>query len=150
MTPFPNISWGSLEILPSLLNQLDWEVLFALVLMKMGFDNPLLISKLQGCLSIFSSFPENVLICLLLVGLASAPEKTDFVQEDAHVSNPAFCDQKDSFSDGIVVFLIHLRCCSNEMPSTATPPLTVNAGRWLPWKGRLSYDVPLELNATKN
>ena len=86
----------------------------------MGFDNPLLISKLQRCLSIFCSFPENVLICLLLVGLTSAPEKTDFVLEDAHVSNPAFSDQKDSFSDGIVVFLFHLRCCSSEMPSTAT------------------------------
>ena len=34
-----------LEILPFLLNEMGWEVSSALVLMKMGFDNPPLIPK---------------------------------------------------------------------------------------------------------
>ena len=55
----------------------------------MGFDNPLLFPKFEGCLSFFSSFSGNDLICLLLVGLTSAPEETDFVLTDYHAANSA-------------------------------------------------------------
>ena len=62
-----------LEILPSLLSGLGSTILSALVMMKKGFDNPPLILKFEDRSSIFSNFPENDLICLLLVGLNSAP-----------------------------------------------------------------------------
>ena len=62
-----------LEILPSLFSGLGSTILSALVVMKKGFDNPPLILKFEDRSSIFSNFPENDLICLLLVGLNSAP-----------------------------------------------------------------------------
>ena len=65
--------------------------------MKMRFDNPPLMRidnppKFEGHSSIFSNFRENVLMWLLLVGLTSALEETDFVLQDEHVSKPALLE----------------------------------------------------------
>ena len=55
----------------------------------MGYDNHLLFPISVDHLSIFLSYSGNDLICPLLVGLPSAPEKTDFVLANALTVNPA-------------------------------------------------------------
>ena len=55
----------------------------------MGYDNTLLFPISVSSLSIFLSYSGNYLIFPLLVGLPSAPEKTDFVLADALTVNSA-------------------------------------------------------------